>query len=675
MEQLVNTLLQLFFIVLGFAIMLSAVGLIKQSPGQILGNMIRATLKGAVWLLKSTFWLLGVFIRETVALIQAIARGAPANNATATDNSKPFLTGFDRWKLLNRWKDGIVLDGKRSISLQNSFRHVAVFSPTGGGKTSSVLIPAVLNLKTSAVINDPSGEIFARTSGWLHKQGFSVRVINVSDVEHSLSFDPLNRADSHTSIGQVADVLVRHAFPESRGDQFWNMSARGLISVLIRYLKHDPEYCNLYNLRFLLNSFGEDGSPLNSWIAKQPVDEATFSEWTGIISASPKVLQSVVSTAKAALEKVSDPSIARLTATETLHFEDLRGPRPTVIYIIVPEHETKYWSFLTDLLLLQIFSFCMKPQRPGEPYLPVTFLLDEFGHSRLPGFSTATVTMRKRDCAICILLQEPAMLEQTYGKADAATILGGGMVSKIFMPGLSLETCERLSRIIGKGDDHRPVLSPSQIRTLPDRIALLIHGSKKPVVLRMTPYFKNSKLLRRTRIPPTPLPESKTSTELHYVSLGKEEDRRQHMDKTGRSEETNTDPRSEGEHDNRRATTSPPPLPAPTKESETTIDQPLRDAKEDPPHTHPVTKSAGQPPSWAGELLQESRRAREEVETLREAIGVHVVTRTEAARILGKSTKTLQRWEKRGLLERVEVSAPGVHYAMDSILRLKQERS
>ena len=60
------------------------------------------------------------------------------------------------------------------------------------------------------------------------------------------------------------------------------------------------------------------------------------------------------------------------------------------------------------------------------------------------------------------------------------------------------------------------------------------------------------------------------------------------------------------------------------------------------------------------------------MEILREAIGVHTVTRKEAARILGKSTKTLQRWEKRGLLERVAVSAPGVHYDYERILELKR---
>lgn len=660
MPYVLEAILQLAITAFGFYCVGYGVGIFKKHPAKVLGEMIHATLRGSWWLTKivciTTFELAS-------GLATGLIKGAPSNGRDTTDNRKHYLTGFDRFKLLNQWKDGLVLDGKRAISLQDSFRHAAVFSPTGGGKTTTVILPAVLNLKPdrSVVINDPSGEIHTKASGWLLKQGFDVRVIDVSRVDQSLSFNPLFRTNSHTEIGQVADSLVHHAFADSRSDPFWNLKARELLAVLIRCLKKaEPEYCNLHNLRHLLNSFGHDGSPLNAWIAKHVPDEATFTEWKGFIAQSPKVMQNIISTASAALEKVADPSIAHLTATETLHFEDIRK-RPTAIFTIVPEHQTRYWAFLTDTLLQQVFSFCMEPKRSDEPYLPVFFLLDEFGHARIPGFSTATVTMRKRDCAICILLQEPSMLEKTYGKADAATILGGGMVSKVFMSGLSLETCERLSRIIGKGDDNRPILSASAIRTLPDRTALLIHGNKKPVVLQMTPYFKNPKLLRRTRLPPAPLPENKTSTELSYISLGD-------VSKKSRTKVERKRPQREDNKAALRTPTEAPEAPEPTGSS----DQPLSESSQVSPRP---TREPISEPAWAGEILKESRRARLEMEGLRDVLGLHTVTRQEAAAILGVSPRTLQRWEEKGLIQRLDVSARGVHFDYESVVKLKQERS
>ncbi len=90
------------------------------------------------------------------------------------------------------------------------------------------------------------------------------------------------------------------------------------------------------------------------------------------------------------------------------------------------------------------------------------------------------------------------------------------------------------------------------------------------------------------------------------------------------------------------------------------------------PHTANEIALPADAPSWARALFKEVRLTRLEMETLREAIGVHVVSRKEAARILGKSTKTLGRWEERGILERVNVSAPGVYYDFERILELKR---
>ncbi|MCH8961540.1 MAG: MerR family transcriptional regulator, partial [Bacteroidetes bacterium] len=43
-----------------------------------------------------------------------------------------------------------------------------------------------------------------------------------------------------------------------------------------------------------------------------------------------------------------------------------------------------------------------------------------------------------------------------------------------------------------------------------------------------------------------------------------------------------------------------------------------------------------------------------------------------AARLLGKSERTLKRWEERGLLERLNVSAPGVWYDHQAVLNLRR---
>ena len=86
------------------------------------------------------------------------------------------------------------------------------------------------------------------------------------------------------------------------------------------------------------------------------------------------------------------------------------------------------------------------------------------------------------------------------------------------------------------------------------------------------------------------------------------------------------------------------------------------------PHTAPLlngTSTTALPssaPEWARVLYEEQRRTRLEVEALRRAIAVHVVSRKQAAVMLGCVPKTVARYEKRNLIEPARIDRPGVQY-------------
>ena len=70
---------------------------------------------------------------------------------------------------------GLLIDGAQGrLSERESFQNVCVIARVGAGKTSRYIIPNVLDKasqKCSIVVNDPKGEVFAETSGFMQSKG------------------------------------------------------------------------------------------------------------------------------------------------------------------------------------------------------------------------------------------------------------------------------------------------------------------------------------------------------------------------------------------------------------------------------------------------------------------------------------------------------------------------
>ncbi len=81
-------------------------------------------------------------------------------------------------------------------------------------------------------------------------------------------------------------------------------------------------------------------------------------------------------------------------------------------------------------------------------------------------------------------------------------------------------------------------------------------------------------------------------------------------------------------------------------------------------------------PPWArvlfGRLSRQLAETRDEVETLRRMIAPRLVTRKEAARIAGVSSRTIQRYEDRGLIARAPTKGGGALYEYADVARLKR---
>lgn len=452
-------------------------------------------------------------------------------------SSKGMMGTFEKRKFLNPFNKGLVLDGEEArLSDKDSFNHMGIIARTGGGKTSTYIIPNILKLaqdKNSMIVTDLSGELYAKTSGFLKKKGFNVYVLDPEDLATSIGYNPLYYALSSVEIDEIAEILIRSANPGQikAEDKMWLDGAKTFLTILIKTLitTKDYKYINLANLKHLINNFGEDGSKLDELIFKY-ADDKTFSEWKGFVSGNLRTVQSFVSTANVALNAIGiNDNLASLTASHDINFKKFREQK-SILYIRIPGQKQEQYSFLLNLFYKQFFNAMME-KLPTKKDLPVYCLLDEFGNMAIPNFSSTITTIRKYKVSISIVIQDFSQLEKQYGKNEAQTILNGGITGKLFFAGADLQITNMLTQMIGThyvnkldeaGQLHHvkePILSSAEIRTMKDNEVLLIYGNKLPLKMTVKPYYKDFVLNSYTKYKPLVMGANKEHLYIEYIDI------------------------------------------------------------------------------------------------------------------------------------------------------------
>lgn len=455
--------------------------------------------------------------------------------------SKDKLMGkYETNKLFSSKNRGLLIDGYNlRLTLKDSFNHFALISRTGGGKTTSFVIPNILKLakqKCSFVITDISGELYTQTSGYLHSKGYKIYVLNPEDLSESISYNPLYYATDSTKIDELVNILIKSSKEDKRGSndnsgEFWDNGAKSIISILIKVLiaTKEHKYINLANVRHLINNYGNDGSDLD-YLVDNYADDKTYHEFRGFIKGNPQTILSMVTTANIALSPLGiNDNLEKLTSSHTINFKDFREEK-SVIYIKIPANKQKQYSFLLNIFYHQFFNYMME-SLPKRDDLPIFCLLDEFGNLNLPDFNTTITTIRKYKVSVSIILQDINQLVNKYGKENASTILYGGIASKLFYSGADLPTTQMLSSILGGMEDiktnidgnfyfkDKPVMSSSDIRTMKDDEALFIMTNKLPLKLKIKPYYKDFLFRTYTKKAPHKIVQKSKDEKVEYIDL------------------------------------------------------------------------------------------------------------------------------------------------------------
>ena len=456
-------------------------------------------------------------------------------------NRHGYMPFFERIFLLNSWNKGLVLDGKgKKLSVKKSFEHLAIVGGTGKGKTSSEIIPMIFSLANcdnSILVTDMSGNIFRNTSAYMQKKGYRVIRINPEDLAHSDRFNPLAMLDSYSDISEASHILIDANKPSNGsnngGDVFWDNGAKKILEVLISLLvnarKCDAsmeKYCNLHNVKHLLNSFG-DGKALKDFVLKYSLDNSYLvSEFMGLINSPDKTLGGWIATANASLNALGNPDVAKLMASNSIDFRGL-GQEKTICYLMIPQEKMQFYSFILSLFYQQFFSACARFSK-DKGRLPVFCLMDEFTSLAIPHFANLITTLRAFKVSVVVVLQSLSQLEVRYGRAEAQSMLEGGFMSKLFFGGMSLQTSKELEQLVGtskSGDYRESIISAEDLRRLKDNQVIFLHSNKRAVRLKVKPYYRNFQYRAYASMGAYQSAVCRDNEEVRYLNLGEFIDR------------------------------------------------------------------------------------------------------------------------------------------------------
>jgi type IV secretion system protein VirD4 len=405
----------------------------------------------------------------------------------------------DEDEFLSSNNSGFAVVGDRAISAKLSCEHCFLSGPSGAGKSSIVIYPSLASIskgKHSIVINDVSGELWS-SSQYLTKRGYKVLRFDPSQAAYSESFNPLVLCSSVADINKLAQIIVQNGMGKSSSDPFWELASTNLIALMCRYLRFHAaeEICTLQNALRLVEKFAVNGKAVDALFVKAN-DDSLLDAYKAVLVSGEKTLQSIIATARTALQLWSDPEVCKATARNSIDFEELRHT-PIALFISTPLKDLRYYLPLTSLFIQSLFNFLLS-RIPKKEEKNVYLLLDEFGSMRFPDIITTICNVRKNQAGILICVQDEMALTATYGKEQAHQIKTN-CSTKVFLANQPLHTAKDLSVMFGRFSlvDHetgkekgsRELMTADEVRMCDD--ALILIKNNPPLRCQPVPYYKN----------------------------------------------------------------------------------------------------------------------------------------------------------------------------------------
>ena len=360
--------------------------------------------------------------------------------------------------------------------IDTSEEHELLLGATGSGKSRSVIIPTIGVIgsvaKSSLLMTDPKGELYAHTANWLRSQGYEIVRFDLREPSRSARWNPLlavtealaaGRTDQASTVAWDTAHLLVGVLEGGNEDPAWRMWAEGLIAGLMlavaqggppgktRVENEAPWTWPTAEERHMASVYATlQGTRLDDLFNQFPHTHPAYKAYrpTKQGKDAEKTLAGIKLTASAALRLFADDEMAYLVGAQD---HDLAAPglKLTATFLVIPDERTTRYPLATLYIQQTLQALAaLADQHGGKLKVPMTCLLDEFGNlPAIKDFDKTVTVARSRGIRLLLAVQDLAQLKRHYG--DASHTIQGNMGLWLYLLTADPETAKIISDKLG----------------------------------------------------------------------------------------------------------------------------------------------------------------------------------------------------------------------------------
>lgn len=297
--------------------------------------------------------------------------------------------------------------------------HLMTIAPTGAGKGTGCVIPALLRHEGPVIVVDPKGENVAVTSRRRREMGHQIVVIDPMGVT-DLPSDTLNPLDlidirDNGAVDEVAALVeVLGKVPREGDHAFWaNRAAHLVIGAILHVMSEKPgASVSLLAVRDLINEAAATPTTVARLLAQSNHPEARRVARSLEITAD-TTIGGIVSFAQEMLDFLRGDRVQASVASTSFDLKQVTTGAPLSIFLVLPPHMLESHNRLLRLWISTLMA-CITRRR-ARPRHSTLFILDEaaqFGD--LPQLRQAITLLRGYGMQTWSFWQDVSQLQLLY---------------------------------------------------------------------------------------------------------------------------------------------------------------------------------------------------------------------------------------------------------------------